>query len=45
MISPFINLLGVIVWSPLPYFVFSSSAFIAGFLVLILPDPAKLGYF
>jgi len=44
IISPHINFLGVMVWGPLPYFVFSFNAFLAGFLVLILPDPINLGY-
>lgn len=44
VISPFINLLGDLIWKPLPYFIFSSSAFLASVFVLILPDPSTLGY-
>jgi len=44
VISPFINLLGALTWKPLPYFIFSTSAFLASFFVLMLPDPSSLGY-
>jgi hypothetical protein len=42
LISPQINLLRNIIWEPLPYLIFSSSAFIGSVLLVFLPDPSKL---
>jgi MFS family permease len=43
-ISPQINLLRSMVWQPLPYVIFSSSAFTASLFVLLLPDPKKVNF-
>lgn len=44
LLSPQINVLRTLVWEPLPYFVFSSSAVIASFVLFFLPDPSKLTF-
>lgn len=41
-VSPQINLLQTAVWRPLPYIIFSSSAFLASIFVFLLPDPNRL---
>lgn len=41
LISPQINLLQTIVWPPLTYFIFGSSALLASVIVFVLPDPDK----
>ena len=38
IIAPQINLLGSLVWSPLPYLVFSLSSFLGSLFVIILPQ-------
>lgn len=44
LISPQINLLQSLVWSPLSYIVFSSSSLIAAIVVFFLPDPDKITF-
>jgi MFS family permease len=38
LLSPQINLLGDVLWKPLPYLIFSIAAFFASFVVFILPE-------
>lgn len=40
IISPQINLLRLLVWGPLPYFIFSANAFLSCVIVFFMPDPA-----
>ena len=44
IISPQINLLRNLVWEPMPYLIFSASAFIGSIFLCVLPDPSKLNY-
>ena len=44
LVSPQINILRTLVWAPLPYMIFSSSAVIASFVLFFLPDPSKLTF-
>lgn len=41
LISPQVNLLRNLVWTPLPYIIFSSTAILAGFFLMFLPDPSN----
>lgn len=43
-ISPQINLLQTIVWEPLPYIIFSGSAFLASFFIFLLPNPDNITF-
>ncbi len=45
IISPQINLLGQVLWSPLPYLIFSLSAFVSIMSVCVLSDPDGLDNF
>jgi MFS family permease len=44
IISPQINLLGYLIWRPLPYIIFSTCSLIASLFIFILPDPEKLNF-
>jgi len=44
MISPQINMLRHLIWTPLPYIIFASNAAVASFIVRILPDPEVLNF-
>jgi len=41
LISPQINLLGDLVWAPLPYIIFSGSSLLGAGFLFFLPDPSK----
>jgi hypothetical protein len=45
ILSPQINLLGLLVWKQLPFVLFSLASFISAFLIFLLPDPFQLGQF
>lgn len=42
IISPLINILGEMVWKPLPFIIFGSGSFIGCLFIVILPDPDLL---
>lgn len=44
LISPQINLLQTLVWSPLSYMIFSSASLLASLVVFFLPDPDKIKF-
>lgn len=44
LISPQINLLQSLVWSPLSYMIFSSASLAASVVVFFLPDPDKIKF-
>jgi MFS family permease len=44
VVSPQINLLGQVVWSQLPYFIFSGGSFIGNIFIFLLPHPESIGH-